>query len=118
MHRQLVFVHKRASCAYCGYRHTIQQATTLDAQDILNAFQQTDAFHKPQRFLLLLENITLIDDKTSVELVDFWQDALDTVHKIEPQRLIEQGYHHAALGDAIARERMQQLTQFLARCFE
>ncbi|MEO0442788.1 MAG: multifunctional CCA tRNA nucleotidyl transferase/2'3'-cyclic phosphodiesterase/2'nucleotidase/phosphatase [Pseudomonadota bacterium] len=83
----------------------------LDASAIALIFQQGDALRKAKRFTMALEAISLLYDTPLCKA--FWEAALGAYQNVDPKRLMAEGYRQAALGQAIHKQRIQQLDNFL-----
>lgn len=96
------------------YQQAIKQSADLDAASIARCLKQADAIRKPERFKnLLVTTAAIHKNKTSVDIIEFWQAALKVFQQINPQQLMAEGLEKAALGQAIEQQRIQQISQWL-----
>ncbi|MBX2808459.1 MAG: hypothetical protein KTR20_07490 [Cellvibrionaceae bacterium] len=72
----------------------------------------TDALRRTQRFTQLLTVAECLAP-SPMAVQAFWQQALSRYQQVDPQALMAQGYTQAALGKAIAEQRLGQLRLWL-----
>ncbi len=97
-------------------QHALNMQLThqLSAISITKLLQDIDANRKTERFQKALNGINwVLNGSKPSNFIVFWQTALHYFQQVDPQKLIAKGYTKAALGEAIAQERLQQIELFL-----
>ncbi len=92
----------------------MQRMDKLSAVSITKLLQTIDASRKKERFQQTLNGINwILNQEQETDFITFWQTALYYFQQVDPQKLIAKGYTKAALGEAIAKERLLQVELFL-----
>lgn len=95
------------------YLTTCQHSLTETADELLTLLQRTDVLRRPERLSMvlavckLLAKVTGEFTETNNYLpVEFLTKLVEQVRKVNPQSFIKQGLTGAALGEALAKQRM------------
>ncbi|WP_086930916.1 multifunctional CCA addition/repair protein [Agarilytica rhodophyticola] len=96
----------------------VDRALSLLAEDILDLLTKTDSLRRPERFKDLLTTCKsyavgtekLKERKYKQER--YLLEALEVISTVNPQALLAQGFSGKALGDAIAKQRIEKLEEF------
>ena len=91
------------------YHQPLIQVATLDAKEIVNVIQRSDAHRKKERFALLLMGACILNEKNNDELRHFWQVIIEAYLAVDPQVFIKNGLQKAELGKAIAQQRLDNV---------
>jgi tRNA nucleotidyltransferase (CCA-adding enzyme) len=94
--------------------NTALEATQLNAQDLLDLFNQLDIFRREERFEQFLLVMQAIANAKQVPFNKKWlQQAAKVVKAIPVKPLLEQGYADAALAEQLKNLRLQKLNEWL-----
>lgn len=91
------------------------RAAELPAEDLLALLQSFDVYRRPQRFeqfLAACEMAQRVEGEDAAARTRYLQGAVDCARNQSIQVLLEQGYQGAALGEALARQRLEALQQY------
>ncbi|MBJ6136922.1 multifunctional CCA tRNA nucleotidyl transferase/2'3'-cyclic phosphodiesterase/2'nucleotidase/phosphatase [Marinobacter litoralis] len=80
-------------------------------ESVLDMFDQTDLWRRPERFELLLATLTCTPQQQHVQPLKL---AAESAKDVNPQDLLKQGFKGKELGNAIRSERLTRITQALA----
>lgn len=91
------------------------QVINIEVASLAETLQGLDALRKQDRFYAIISGMAyLFYEKNPQVLIHFWGTALQYYQQVNPQELINQGYKHSKLGEAINQQRTKQLTLFLS----
>lgn len=95
------------------YLTTCLQSLTKSSAELLILLQRTDILRRPERFAMLLAVCKLVaivtGESTNANTylpVEFLNKLAEEVRQLKPQSFIEQGLTGAALGEALAKQRL------------
>lgn len=95
------------------YLTTCLQSLTKSSDELLILLQRTDILRRPERFAMLLAVCKLVATVTGESTnantylpVEFLSKLAEEVRQLKPQSFIEQGLTGAALGEALAKQRL------------
>lgn len=84
------------------------------ASDIAKLLKKIDANRKEARFKKLLQGAAILFYiKEQKKLISFWEGALQHYLNVNPQKLIEQGYEKADLGEALFQQRIKNVAFYI-----
>lgn len=95
----------------------IQKGPRQTVKNIVENLKRSDSRRKPERFLQAV-NVCLTLSKAS-NLGDaeiFWQRALSEYQRVDVQNLIQQGLEKSALGEALVRQRIENIERLVKHC--
>src|SRR5690606_5729476 len=91
------------------------RAAELPAEDLLALLQSFDVYRRPQRFeqfLAACETAQPVEGEDAAARTRYLQGAVDCARNPPIQVPREPGYPGAALGEALARQRLEALQQY------
>lgn len=84
---------------------------SLTAEQVLDLFNQADAWRRPERFDLLLETLACLPDGLDPETRSELEQALEEARSVDARSLMTQGFKGKELGEAIGRERLLSISR-------
>lgn len=101
--------------AYLANRYypTLKNVTQLDATQLLQLLERTDALRRYTRFEQLITACAIHLHKFNQDMMTYLTTAVSVVKQIDIQDLLAQSLEGGALADAIRSKRLQALAKFL-----
>ena len=96
------------------HRGVWQEATELPADALLALLQSFDVYRRPQRFEQFLASCDMAGGAAQAPRSHYLRGAAECARGQAIQPLLEQGYQGAALGEALARQRLEALRSYQA----
>jgi tRNA nucleotidyltransferase (CCA-adding enzyme) len=79
----------------------------LSAERVLELFNHSDAWRRPERFGLLIQTLTCLPEGLETEVSHTLERALDEARAVDARSLMAKGFRGKELGEAIGRERLR-----------
>lgn len=90
----------------------LAQAPSLSAEQVLEGFNQADAWRRPGRFTLLLQTLACLPEGLDPGTHQRLRDTLEAARSVNVRSLMSQGFKGKALGEAIGLERLRVVSRY------